>query len=884
MATSLKGTLTQDQLKTSTVNQLINPATGQPYTAPQQAALQAQKDAITGAKTPQQLQAQREAATGAALKKSTTMNNYTSQQSADAQAQQALNTKYGLDPMAGLKGQAVNLMPNQTTPRDFEREIAMAKKLGISNPTPEQEKQLFQATYSPDELKGLGLDTYVAPSTPSAPSAPNGTPTVLPGGVPNANPASYLSPQQLQDMGLTDDVLNGLVAKGAVTQEQVNKMKETGMQMDQAQALLNATPKPTNATLGVLEQALKMKSGVGNQAIGQSDLFKAAGLNGYAVLAQNLAQRSNEMNQNYQSYANLVGTTASAQADVWSKALEGYKAAQDSWNQQSENLQKAHDKITDWEHSLELMKKQDEMERSRLEFSAALSHKYDSENYTSKELSNGHVVFFDREGNIKKEYDENGDLIGGDGYGGDTSAYQYPDAQPGQTIINIGGQYGTVNNKEFDNLFGVGSYGGQCGTWASTISTAEKVGNTWTEKKSHIQVRGQDVLAGEMPQAGYKLLLPLGISTDESPGHVEVVTSYNPQTGDIYTVEANRGLDGVIHRGKENINDLIKKYGDNFGFVKGELKSKYSQGITKQMETVGSTLKDTIQAQYKLAQKKNKTQTDLEALKDLGIGIAGIGSTSSALEKESKYTYQLQQPSSENKIDESVAVSDGLSALASSASSKFSYEAVSGSVQKYLEKGETEKAKNLILTTAANSLDATSMQDFKGSDLTLKLLDSIQGDLDYLAKKGVNTGFLKGKETDVLRNIGETQDPEVAKVQSKILSAVQRYRKAITGAGFAESETAEYNKIFPGIGNSKELNTANIEALREVLNANIDTYYGQVLGEDVYNNLVGKNNSGTDNEMASSGQVLAKAPDGNTYSIDASDMAAARKEGWTILN
>lgn len=187
-----------------------------------------------------------------------------------------------------------------------------------------------------------------------------------------------------------------------------------------------------------------------------------------------------------------------------------------------------------------------------------------------------------------------------------------------------------------------------------------------------------------------------------------------------------------------------------------------------------------------------------------------------------------------------IAVNDGLSALATNASSKFSYDAIKGSINNYLEKGETQKAKNLILTAAGNSLDATASQDFKGSKLTMDLLDGIQSDLQVLQDRGVGTGWLKGKEEDVANFIGKTTDPEVAKLQSKIFSAIQRYRKSITGAGFAESETSEYNKIFPGIGKSQELNTANIDALREVLEANVDGYYSQVLGEDVYNSLVGK--------------------------------------------
>lgn len=122
-----------------------------------------------------------------------------------------------------------------------------------------------------------------------------------------------------------------------------------------------------------------------------------------------------------------------------------------------------------------------------------------------------------------------------------------------------------------NNVFKVGQPVGWCGVFASTLSTAPMVGNTWAEKSSHIDKR-------DNPKPGDKLLLPLGVKTDKDYGHVATVLSFDPGTGNITVAESNkdgrqnRGEgQGVATIGSYNINDLNSKY-DNWGFASGSLK------------------------------------------------------------------------------------------------------------------------------------------------------------------------------------------------------------------------------------------------------------------------------------------------------------------------
>lgn len=164
------------------------------------------------------------------------------------------------------------------------------------------------------------------------------------------------------------------------------------------------------------------------------------------------------------------------------------------------------------------------------------------------------------------------------------------DPYTGQTIAGSGQSFspntppGTqgvgsmvVPDANFKKVFNVGGVGGWCGNFASTISTARKVGDSWAEKLRAIDKRSN-------PKPGDKLLLPLGVRTAKGNGageygHVTVVTSYDPNTGIINVIQSNangemntRKGPGHITTGTFNLSTLQKQYGNNFGFASGNFK------------------------------------------------------------------------------------------------------------------------------------------------------------------------------------------------------------------------------------------------------------------------------------------------------------------------
>lgn len=124
-----------------------------------------------------------------------------------------------------------------------------------------------------------------------------------------------------------------------------------------------------------------------------------------------------------------------------------------------------------------------------------------------------------------------------------------------------------------DAALGIGKIQGWCGVYASRISTASKVGDSWAEKKTHIDKR-QGIKAGD------KILIPLGVDKKGNGyGHVMVAMLDEDEEGNFPVAQSNadgrqnRGEgEGVATYGIYNTNELNKRYGTNWGAASGKLK------------------------------------------------------------------------------------------------------------------------------------------------------------------------------------------------------------------------------------------------------------------------------------------------------------------------
>lgn len=161
-----------------------------------------------------------------------------------------------------------------------------------------------------------------------------------------------------------------------------------------------------------------------------------------------------------------------------------------------------------------------------------------------------------------------------------------------------------------------------------------------------------------------------------------------------------------------------------------------------------------------------------------------------------------------------------------------------------LSKGDMEGTKNQLKRLARTQAGMEEQRAIIGKERTIKLLDEIQDDLNNLERMGVNTNIFTGTAEQIASKVGTVKSPEARKIATKIAAAVQNYRRSMTGVQFGMPENLEYKIMFPTIGRTANFNSANINALREVMSGDLDNFYSLSMGENEYRNIFGQSTPG----------------------------------------
>lgn len=154
-----------------------------------------------------------------------------------------------------------------------------------------------------------------------------------------------------------------------------------------------------------------------------------------------------------------------------------------------------------------------------------------------------------------------------------------------------------------------------------------------------------------------------------------------------------------------------------------------------------------------------------------------------------------------------------------------------------LSSGDIEGAKTTLKRLARSNAGTDESKTITGKERTIKLLDEIQGDINNLEAQGINTNLFSGTAEQVAKKIGKVREPGLRKLATKIQSAIQSYRRSMSGVAFSVPESREYADMFPSISRTGQFNSANIQALKDVFGGDLDNFYSMSMGEDAYKSL-----------------------------------------------
>lgn len=156
----------------------------------------------------------------------------------------------------------------------------------------------------------------------------------------------------------------------------------------------------------------------------------------------------------------------------------------------------------------------------------------------------------------------------------------------------------------------------------------------------------------------------------------------------------------------------------------------------------------------------------------------------------------------------------------------------------FIQNGDIAGARDYVLKVARDTAIADEKKNVTGREEALYAINIIENELDNFIQAGGNTGLLSGNVEKFSQNVlKKTKDPMLAEIANTISQTIQTYRQQLTGAAFTESEGREYNRLFPSITKSPELNQALINSLKSQYERNMRLFYERQLGKTGYNKL-----------------------------------------------
>lgn len=164
-------------------------------------------------------------------------------------------------------------------------------------------------------------------------------------------------------------------------------------------------------------------------------------------------------------------------------------------------------------------------------------------------------------------------------------------------------------------------------------------------------------------------------------------------------------------------------------------------------------------------------------------------------------------------------------------------------MKRYIENWNTEDAKILLSNTLSDNLKGNQKDKYDRLTTTLDNVISMRQQLDSYIKAWWDTGIIAGNLENAASKIWKIKDARLRSLATWILTKLQEYRSDISWAAFSEAEATEYERLFPSIGNSPELNNAILDWMESALSTSRDQFISRKIWPENYQNIFWNRNS-----------------------------------------
>lgn len=306
----------------------------------------------------------------------------------------------------------------------------------------------------------------------------------------NPAQAATLSPEKLYEAVYSPDELTKI--------PEYNQLKQNQQRKGQLNTELSEISfAGSGSGLSVLEDALREVSDVGKQDLGESNLFKQAGLTNFNTLRQSMAERNSEMKDRYGSFVNQLARNGQFLSDTYNVKLNEYNRLASDYDKQQTRLNQVMDNILAAEKQINLLNRQAEINKEMFEFEESKKQKGPTIDQKLKASEQGKII--DELGNIREAIFA--DQINFSSPGTSLVA-EYSLIQPSGSRLNRKGVdfAGKLGSPITSNIKGTVTFAGNAGGWGNRVTITDKNGYQHTfNHLNDINVEsGQEVNLGQV--------------------------------------------------------------------------------------------------------------------------------------------------------------------------------------------------------------------------------------------------------------------------------------------------------------------------------------------------------------------------------------------------
>lgn len=163
------------------------------------------------------------------------------------------------------------------------------------------------------------------------------------------------------------------------------------------------------------------------------------------------------------------------------------------------------------------------------------------------------------------------------------------------------------------------------------------------------------------------------------------------------------------------------------------------------------------------------------------------------------------------------------------ASSKFTKDQANA-IRRWIN--EWKNPVSIIKNQAKLTMENEQSKNVSAQEKAVQDMGNLWSLLNEYYSKWWSTSLLKWNMERVQNSLWEVWDPKLSGIATRISTAIQSYRKAISGTAFSVQEGKDIDSVFPWINKSKGLNSAILSSRIQWLRDEIDNSYRVVLWDD----------------------------------------------------